>query len=361
MRTTQQDIADYLKVSRLTVSKALNHAPGVSEETRNLILSTARQMGYQHICEMQMQEAKAALKHGAEAVMSDLKQICLFSNLNCTTDSYWAPVISGLVRVLTRRGYNLNLCFLDLSEDTDFEFPMNFNSKTASGIIQLGNFKKHHIKRIKECGLPVVAVDTAAEVAEEGLFSDVIMGTNVRPMKGLVGHLAELGHKRIGYAGSINRQLTNIERWQGYCEGLAAAGLHVGSEDCFIGEFQEIVKRIEREGRLSDLKNFPTAIVCFNDVLAISLMRYFKTAGVSVPGMVAVAGFDNLSESSAADMTTVSVNREELGMSAAETILWRIENPDRPFRIVRIFGSELIVRNSTSHSLRVREKENNYE
>lgn len=43
MRTTQQDIADYLKISRLTVSKALNYASGVSEETRNLILSTARE------------------------------------------------------------------------------------------------------------------------------------------------------------------------------------------------------------------------------------------------------------------------------------------------------------------------------
>ena len=66
-----------------------------------------------------------------------------------------------------------------------------------------------------------------------------------------------------------------------------------------------------------------------------------------MPEMVAVAGFDNLSESLAADLTTVSVNREELGMSAAETILWRIENPERPYRVIRISGAELIVRNST--------------
>ena len=118
-----------------------------------------------------------------------------------------------------------------------------------------------------------------------------------------------------------------------------------------IGEFQEIVQKIEAEERLSHLKNFPTAVVCFNDVLAISLMRYFRAAGVKVPEMVAVAGFDNLSESLAADLTTVSVNREELGMSAAETILWRIENPERPYRVIRISGAELIVRNSTSAKL----------
>ena len=71
----------------------------------------------------------------------------------------------------------------------------------------------------------------------------------------------------------------------------------------------------------------------FNDVLAISLMReHFRAAGVKVPEMVAMAGFDNLSQSLAADLTTVSVNREELGMSAAETILWRLENPERPYR-----------------------------
>lgn len=347
MRTTQQDIADYLKISRLTVSKALNYASGVSEETRNLILSTAKQLGYRHISERQMQEAEVPSEQEGNVTMSDLKQICLFSNLNCTTDSYWAPVISGMVRTLTKRGYNLKLCFLDLSEDTDFEFPINFNPRTASGIIQLGNFKKHHIRRIRECGLPVVAVDTVEDAWAEGLFSDVIMGVNEEPMKVLIGHLADLGHTRIGYAGAINGQLTNKERWQGYRRGLAAAGLNVGSEDCFIGEFQEIVQKIEAEERLSHLKNFPTAVVCFNDVLAISLMRYFRAAGVKVPEMVAVAGFDNLSESLAADLTTVSVNREELGMSAAETILWRIENPERPYRVIRISGAELIVRNST--------------
>ena len=169
MRTTQQDIADYLKISRLTVSKALNYASGVSEETRNLILSTAKQLGYRHISERQMQEAEVPSEQEGNVTMSDLKQICLFSNLNCTTDSYWAPVISGMVRTLTKRGYNLNLCFLDLSEDTDFEFPINFNPRTASGIIQLGNFKKHHIRRIRECGLPVVAVDTVEDAWAEGL------------------------------------------------------------------------------------------------------------------------------------------------------------------------------------------------
>ena len=98
-----------------------------------------------------------------------------------------------MVRTLTKRCYNLNLCFLDLSEDTDFEFPINFNPRTASGIIQLGNFKKHHIRRIRECGLPVVAVDTVEDAWAEGLFSDVIMGVNEEPMKVLIGHLADLG------------------------------------------------------------------------------------------------------------------------------------------------------------------------
>ena len=83
MRTTQQDIADYLKISRLTVSKALNYASGVSEETRNLILSTAKQLGYRHISERQMQEAEVPSEQEGNVTMSDLKQICLFSNLNC--------------------------------------------------------------------------------------------------------------------------------------------------------------------------------------------------------------------------------------------------------------------------------------
>ena len=79
-------------------------------------------------------------------------------------------------------------------------------------------------------------------------------------------------------------------------------------------------------------------------IMAISMMM----GSGDTERLVAVAGFDNLSESLAADLTTVSVNREELGMSAAETILWRIENPERPYRVIRISGAELIVRNSTN-------------
>ena len=165
MRTTQQDIADYLKISRLTVSKALNYASGVSEGDAEPDFEhgkTARIPSY--FQSDRCRRLKSLREQGGKCDDVGFKTNLPFFKLKLYNGLLLGRlVISGMVRTLTKRGYNLNLRFLDLSEDTDFEFPIGVDPRTASGIIQLGNFKKHHIRRIRECGLPVVAVDTVED------------------------------------------------------------------------------------------------------------------------------------------------------------------------------------------------------
>jgi len=352
MKVTQQDIADSLSISRLTVSKALNNMGGVSADTRNQILKVAKELGYQHISEKQLITARCLNENDEKNLLFPSKQIYLFSNLKYT-DSYWAPVISGMARVFSNCGYNLNLCLLNLSDESEFEFPVNFDFKAACGIIQFGNFKKSHCKQIQKCTLPIISIDTIEEAEKEGLFSDTIMSMNIEPMAALVDHLVRQGHTKIGYAGLQKGQLTNKERWTGYCLGMERAGLQINPGFCFSGETEDICEQLEKEKRLTNLKDFPTAIICFNDMLAISIMKYLRANRVSVPDVVAIAGFDNLSESQVADLTSVHVNKEEIGMCAAEMMLWRMEHPGRPYRLVRIFDNKLLIRNSTSRSLRV--------
>jgi len=348
MKITQSDIAKALNISRLTVSKVLNNAQGVSGETRAMVLKEARNLGYQRLAKSQIEAIEHDVEVDKATWVKSLKQVSLFFEQKLMTDSYWAPVIRGMMEVFAANGYNLNLCFLVPISDEEFELPMNFNPDENRGIIQFGNVKKRNIEQFKSCNLPMVSVDAVIHGEEANLYSDTIMSFNVDPMTEMVQYLVSQGYQRIGYASDGGSQLTMHERWRGYCKGMEKEGLPINQRHCFFGSFENVIENIEKENRLAYFNDFPDAIVCVNDVLAIAFMKYFQANGIKVPDMIALTGYDNVSESEVADITTINVNAEELGRTTAETLLWRIENPDRPYRIIRINDNKLIVRGSTN-------------
>lgn len=347
MKVTQTDIANHLNISRLTVSKALNNEYGVSDHTRKLVLRAAEELGYNKLRKKQMGLSHQGIQKRNRRGSRSHKQISLFLNLGLDSDSYWAPVIRGLTTILSAYGYNLNLCFLTTANGEHVDFPMNFQADETDGIIQFGNFKRHQIDQLMNTGLPMVSIDKTMDGGESDLFCDTIMNINMDPMARMVKHLVECGYKRIGYACEKVSQLTMHERWLGYLQGMKEAGLEINARDCFFGEFSEIINQIEAERRLDHLADFPDAIMCYNDMQAIAFMQYFQKHHIKIPDMIALTGCDNVSQSAVADLTTVNVNKEELGMCAAELILWRIENPDRPYRMVRLYDYELIMRGTT--------------
>ncbi|MCL2558939.1 MAG: LacI family transcriptional regulator [Turicibacter sp.] len=339
MKITQTDIAKHLNITRLTVSKALNGERGVSEQTRERVINAAKELGYHHL------EKKLAMAAKHQPAVN--KQIALFLNLGLESDTYWAPVIRGMSAILSEFGYHLNLCFLTAANGDHFDFPMNFQVEETDGIIQFGNFSKGQMDQLIGTGLPLASIDKLF-YEDVGLFCDTVMNTNRIPTAKLVKHLVDGGYQRIGYAndGSAS-QLTMHERWLGYLQGMAEVGFEVNPRYCFSGNFDDIVAEIENEKRLENLEDFPDAIVCCNDMQAISFLQYFWKQDIKVPEMIALTGHDNVSESEIADLTTINVNKEELGKCAAELILWRIKNPHRPYRMVRIYDYGLIIRGST--------------
>jgi len=342
MKVTQADIANQLNVSRLTVSKALNDESGVSEKTKQLILATAVEMGYQKIGKRQ-----ADAFGGDDGVANRVnKQIALFLILDLDSDTYWAPVIRGMTTILSKHGYHLNLCFLTATDGDYFEFPMNFQPKETEGIIQFGNFSQKQMDQLMATKLPLVSIDKT--MYEDGkLYCDTVMSTNRTPTLKMVKHLVDCGYKKIGYARDGNMQLTMNERWFGYLQGMKEVGLEVNPRHCFSGGFEAIIEAIETEKRLDHLDDFPDAIMCCNDTQAISFLQYFSKRNIKVPDVIALTGHDNIIESEIAGLTTIHVDKEELGKSAAELILWRIENRERPYRMVRMYDYELIFRGTS--------------
>src|ERR1700732_444094 len=161
-----------------------------------------------------------------------------------------------------------------------------------------------------------------------------------------VEHLYQLGYHRIAFIGGSPNSSASQERVEGYQRALTRSGLQFdphlvfpsaptrrGGYDC--------VQRLLR------IEDRPTAALCFNDVVALGLIEAIQLAGLKVGADFGVIGFNNIPDAaySLPGLTTVDTSPRQLGETAAELLLKRIEQPDSPTRTV-ILQPRLIVRES---------------
>jgi LacI family transcriptional regulator len=163
-------------------------------------------------------------------------------------------------------------------------------------------------------------------------------------------HLVDLGHRRIAVVRAQSDVPSLVSRLDGLRRGLAAAGLELStalldvpvSPQAGVDEAEAAVPRV-----LAAMPQ-PTAVVGFNDIVAVGVMRGLRTAGVDIPGQMSVLGYDDLAFASQLSpaLTTVRQPTYQLGRAAAELLLAE-ELPGHRHREV-LFTPELVVRGSTA-------------
>jgi LacI family transcriptional regulator len=100
--------------------------------------------------------------------------------------------------------------------------------------------------------------------------------------------------------------------------------------------------------QLETLGQWPSAFICANDFIAISVMKSLKNRGVKVPEQVAVCGFDDASESRVIEphLSTVHIYSSHMGIVSAEMLLSRIKDPARPYQVTHV-ATDVLFRDST--------------
>lgn len=184
----------------------------------------------------------------------------------------------------------------------------------------------------------VVSTDVIDAVTERGI-STVLVGGHVpeSPMPSVAGdvcrgtylmvkHLAELGHRRIGFINGPSETYTSFERRSGYLTGLADHGIAVDPElirweNGVDGFLESAGERLTLQ--LLDLPDRPTAIVYAADTSALGGSRAIRAAGLTVPGDISIVGFDDarIAQAMSPPLTTVSVDRVEWGAMAFYRLL----------------------------------------
>jgi len=199
-------------------------------------------------------------------------------------------------------------------------------------------------KQILDSDLPVVLIDRKA--GDESV--DFVGSDNRQGMRQIVQHVIETGRRHIAMVCEPLKNSATAERQQGYEQALREAGIAVdpslifSSRAVFFENGRRCARRILAHDRPID------AICCMAESSAIGALTELRTAGVTVPDQMALTAFDDgeLAVASVPPLTTVRQDIYGMGVAAAELLLKRIEQPDRPPES-RHLPTTLIIREST--------------
>lgn len=338
-RVTIQDIADACGLSRNTVSKVFNDRGSVPEATRKVVLNKAQELGYYQLPE-------GSVVAGASA---QPRSIALLTGSDPMSHSFGSLVITSFTDQISRAGYTLKIYRVSGEETANRSLPPHLLLKETAGIIAIELFDREYSDMLCRIGLPIVLVDSYSDSLADPIQCDLVFMENYTSAWHLTRQMIRCGAREIGFVGDINHCRSFHERWDAYRLALDEAGLPLSRSYSILAKDSEPYGNPEwLAEQLRNMPHIPDAFLCANDYIAIHLMTALKKMGLSIPDDVMVAGFDGSPESAVVEpsLTTAEIPSAEIGRLAAETLLGRIQNPDRAFRITYVKTAP-VFRNST--------------
>jgi LacI family transcriptional regulator len=319
---TIRDVARHAQVSVSTVSRALSAPDLVNQVTRQRVLDTAAALGYRP------NRAARSLITGRTGnvgiVVPDLGNPFFTSVLKtmqaCARQAGFAVFVADsdedpaaeeeLVRAMAKQVDGVLLCSPGIDDAT---------------ISALAEHTPLTLLNRRVPGIPAALMDSAGGMCQ------------------LLDHLVELGHRRCAYLNGPPSSWSNRERRR----GLRAA---VARHDIELVELGPFVPRYEGGLQAADLAVAAgvTAVISYNDVMALGVLARLRTRGIRVPADLSVTGFDDLvfAAVSAPPLTTVAMPLAEAGRVAVELLLGGLEAGADTWRHHEL-PTHLIVRSTT--------------
>ncbi len=282
-RLQMADIARLAGVSTATVSRALNRSPLVNEETRNRILDLASSLKYS--INIGAQNLRLKQNRTVAVVVpydSDTRQHL--------SDPFFLSMLGALADALTEQGFDMLISRVDAAELDAAAAP--FDTGRVIGVILIGQWRHHEqLNQLAARRVPIVV--WGAQLPQQ-LYTTV-GSDNVSGGRQAAEHLIRNGRRRIAFLGDIN--LPEVaQRYSGYCNALHAHGLPLDPQLRVSVSFlptggAEAVEELRRRGVQYD------AIFAASDLLAMTAMNTLRGHGRTVPGDVAVVGYDDIEQS----------------------------------------------------------------
>ncbi len=336
-KVSQQRIAKDLNLSQALVSMVLNgRREGISEESHRRIWEHALSLGYQPRRLRAGSAEKPRLIHAG---------VVLRSGWTLNTQSvYYNHIQHGLHEALREHG--ISTVFLG-TEDRPNEIALRAtmeSRRTLRGVAILGQVAEPFLHAMKKICPKLVAVS----ISYPG-YCHSVQGNERQALDQIVGHLAELGHRRVAWLGGNRPLVRGQERQRMFGLAMEKHGLAVEPEWMFMtdgGNRQD--GRALAEQFLAKPGPRPTAIIAYNGLMARGALNFFQARGISIPAELSLAAVDatSLCTEEQPYLTGASADPEALGRKAAE-LLMAASGEDEEVYSDAILPSRLTVRDTT--------------
>jgi len=335
MRTINiKELAKALNLSTSTVSRAFRDNSDISKETKDKILSAAKELNYQpnhYASNLREQRSKTIA-----VIVPEL------------ANNFFSQAIHGIERIARDKGYHILIYATDDEYEKEVSFIRHLHNGRADGIIMSvsGEANDHnYLNELTHKRLPLVFFDRVYE----DIITPRVITNDYDSSFSAAQHLIKQGCTRIAYL-VINKNLSiGKTRMQGYLDALAKYNIPFDDNlivDCTNSYkknnviLKDMLKRLQPDGVFTSVERlaFATYYAC-NDL------------NISIPGQVKVVGFSSLEIAPLLNpsLTTVTQPATKIGIEAASLLFKMLENPDAVNINEKIvLDSKLIKRNSTS-------------
>ena len=321
MAVTARDVAQRVGVSVSTVSRALGRPDLVSPATRQRVVAAADQLGYHPNLAARSLSTGRAFHLGL--VIPDLE------------NPFFASVAKGVQSYARQLGYAVFIADTDENPAQEIELVRQLSPQVDGVILCSPRSETESIRQLVG-ETPLVLVNRPLEQ-----ISSVSLDSS-DGVRQAIRHLWALGHRVIAYAGGPRASWSNQVRRASFRQAAADADIHPVD----LGHFLPFNDGGLAAGDLA-LASGATAVIAFNDLMAIGVIQRLTARGARVPDDLSVVGFDGIDQSAycSPSLTTVAGGLHQLGRSAVDALL---DPPGQPTE--NLLPVDLIVRASTAEA-----------
>lgn len=337
------ELAKKLNLSRWTISRFLNGHPGVHPVTASRIQAAIEELGF----------TPNPLAQGLKTGRTKIIGICLPE----IEGPYLAQKLDFLRKALAKEGYQVmaGMTHGDIREEVTI---LNrFRVLRAAGVILVASrFTPENLslRRFQETQIPLILLDPLMVPLKDSIRADRSVG-----MKEAVQHLFDLGHRYITALGIGNSDLYSTSRKKGIEDTYVEHGLDPAKFLRHIPlppdntTYYELGRRSAPCVWNPSAKNQPdrpTAILAWNDRIAIGLLDGLRKMGVRVPEDLSIIGYDNMEVSAFTSpaLTTIDAQPDKLVQIATEHLLALIGHQQTAATLPDMVATRLIIRGTTA-------------
>ncbi|HKP75402.1 MAG TPA: LacI family DNA-binding transcriptional regulator [Longimicrobiaceae bacterium] len=339
-RPTINDVAREAGVSKASVSAVINQKPGVSDATRARVQAVMERLNYR--------PSGAAVARGPAVKRRSIGLV-----IKEMDNPYYTEVATGALAEGRAHGYTV----LVASSEGDYEAEKDavelMRGQGVDGLIITPVLDEHadlsHLFELKRRNFPFVLLEEI-----RGVRASLVDIENTEASSRAVEHLVAEGHARIVHFAGPEYSMHSRERIQGVYRAFSRSPRGFG-EDAIIPAGAHL-----EDGYRAALAYFgerapserATGVTCYNDLVAMGVMRALAELGIRVPDEVSVIGFDDLQilDYLAIPLSSVHVPKYEMGRRAAEILIRHVEADEALPPTKEYLAGELVLRGSTRPS-----------